>query len=359
MSAHANPSTFTCPHRVERGTVTTRRTRISAIAVLAAALALLAAGCGEKSETLAGAPQPFDVGLDFYPNADHAGIYEGLRKGFFGAAGLTVKPRSPSDPSAPIKQVAAGRLDLAISYEPEVLLARDRGLDVVTVGALVHQPLTSLISLGKANIKTVADLKGKTVATAGIPYQASYLDTILKTHGVQPSDVKQIDVGEGLLPAVLSGKADAMLGGFVNVEGVDLRLRDKNPRVVPVNQLGVPTYDELVLVAQGKRLADDPESIRLFIAALARGTRAAAKDPKGVTAALLKAEPSLDPKLTLAEVKQTLPLLQPRPGRPFGYLDRHQWQQFAGWMTDNGLISRLPNVSQAITNKYLPGAVTG
>ena len=64
--------------------------------------------------------------------------------------GLDVRPQVPSDPSAPIKQVAAGRVDLAISYEPEVMLARDQGLDVVAVGALVDGPLTSLISLPEA-----------------------------------------------------------------------------------------------------------------------------------------------------------------------------------------------------------------
>ena len=99
--------------------------------------------------------------------------------GYFEEAGLDVSIATPSDPAAPIKQVAAGRSDLAISYEPEVALAREQGLDVVAIAALVNRPLTSLIWLQKSGIKGVADLKGKTVATAGIPYQDAFLKTIL------------------------------------------------------------------------------------------------------------------------------------------------------------------------------------
>ncbi len=168
----------------------------------------------------------------------------------------------PSDPSAPIREVAAGRVDLAISYEPEVLLAHDQGLPVKAVGALVDRPLTSLISLPEAGIATVSDLRGKTIATAGIPYQADFLDEILSRRGMSLDDVTQVDVGLNLLPAVLSGRADAMLGGFRNIEGVDLAERGRDPRVVPVDRIGIPTYDELVLVASSDRIADDPEPIR-------------------------------------------------------------------------------------------------
>ena len=180
--------------------------------------------------------------------------------GYFGEAGLDVSIHAPSDPSAPIKQVAAGQTDLAISYEPEVLLAREQGLDVVAVGALVNRPLTSMIWLKKSGIKGVGDLRGKTIATAGIPYQDAYLKTILARANLSPSDVKAVNVGFGLLPALVGGSAQAMLGGFSNVEGVDLRDRGKDPVVTPVDKLGVPTYDELVLVARRKQRRRRPGS---------------------------------------------------------------------------------------------------
>ena len=132
------------------------------------------------------------------------------------------------------------------------MLAREQGLDVVAVGAVVDPPLTSMIWLGKSGIKGIGDLRGKTIATAGIPYQDAYLKTILARANLSPSDVKTVNVGFGLLPALVGGSAQAMLGGFSNVEGVDLRERGEKPVVTPVDQLGVPSYDELVLVAQAR-----------------------------------------------------------------------------------------------------------
>ncbi len=329
------------------------------LAVAAAVLAgVIAAGCGEKEESVRGGETTsLELMLDFFVNPDHAGIYTALENGHFEEAGLEVTPRVPSDPATPIKLVASGQADLAVSYEPEVLLARDQGLPVIAVAAIVPQPLTSLISLPDAEIEEPSDLRDKTIATAGIPYQDAYLKTILARANLSPADVKTVNVGFGLLPAILGGRAQAMLGGFRNVEGVDLRLRGKAPVVTPVDQLGVPTYDELVLVAQRQQLEEDPQAIRLFIAALARGTEAAANNPQAATKALLEANPDLDPKLTRAEVAATLPLLDPPRGeRPYGYMSPTRWREFTGWMRDNEVIASLPPTASVLSNAYLPGA---
>jgi putative hydroxymethylpyrimidine transport system substrate-binding protein len=333
------------------------------IAALATALAILPlalglAACGEKSEDSSGEAEALSLALDFYPNPDHAGIYMAQQLGYFEEAGLDVGIEAPTDPSLPIKQVAAGRTDLAISYEPEVILAREQGLDVVAIGALVNQPLTSMIWLAKSGIKGVPDLKGKTIAYAGIPYQEAFLETILARANLSTADVKAVNVGFNLLPALAGGSADATLGGFRNVEGVDLRERGLGPVVTPVDQLGVPTYDELVLVAKRETLEAEPERFRLFIAALERGTNAAVAKPAAATEAVLAANDALEPKLTKAEVEATLPLLGARTeGQPYGYMDPAAWDTFAGWMRDNGLIESLPSAAQLLSNDYLPGEI--
>jgi putative hydroxymethylpyrimidine transport system substrate-binding protein len=326
-----------------------------ALAVALFALALGLAACGEKSEDTTGAAtEPLSLTLDFYPNPDHAGIYMAKKLGYFREAGLDVSIQTPSDPAAPIKLLAAGQTDLAISYEPEVMLAREQGLDVIAVGALVDRPLTSLIWLKKSGIKGVAGLRGKTIATAGIPYQDAYLKTILARAKLTPSDVKAVNVGYGLLPALVGGSAQAMLGGFSNVEGVDLRLRGKDPVVTPVDKLGVPTYDELVLVARGEQLEENPQAIRLFLGALARGTAAAIESPEATTKALLAANPNLDPKLTKAEVAATLPLLSRR-----GTMNPAEWKAFITWMNKNGLIPGHPTTAEVLSNEYLAGQIPG
>jgi putative hydroxymethylpyrimidine transport system substrate-binding protein len=328
------------------------RATIVAIALLTLALGL--AACGAKSETGKGEAEKLTLDLDFYPNPDHAGIYMAQEEGFFKEAGLEVAIDSPSDPAAPLKDVAAGRADLAITYEPEVMLAHEQGLDVVAVAALVNQPLTSLIWLTKSGIKSVADLKGKTVSYAGIPYQEAFLKTILARAQVPASSVKTANVGFGLLPSLISGSAQAMLGGYSNVEGVDLRERGKQPVITPVDQLGVPTYDELVFVARRSTLEESGQKIRLFISALKRGTEAAVKSPKAASEAIIAANPSLEPKLAEAQIAATLPLLGARTaGQPYGYMDPKEWEAFAAWMRDEELISTLPTATELLTNSYL------
>jgi putative hydroxymethylpyrimidine transport system substrate-binding protein len=328
---------------------------------LASLLALLCAGaltaCGEKEDTLgAGGGSELELMLDFFPNADHAGIYAAQAGEHFDRAGLDVKIRQPSDPSAPIKQVAAGRVDLAVSYEPEVLRARDEGLKVVAVAALVRKPLTSIISLPSAGIRTPKDLKGKTVGTAGIDYQSAYLREILLEAGVDPQTVKERNVGFALSPALLAKRVDATLGGFWNYEGTDLELKNRDPRIIRVDDAGVPTYDELVIVANEDALERDGQRIRAFIGALARGTKDLDEDPERAIEGLLEANPDLDPELQRAAVKVTLPLFLPARGKPFGHLDPREWQQFAAWMSENRLITKVPDATGAFTNDLLPGA---
>jgi len=340
-----------------------RRPRVGAalaagIACLALVVAVTACGGnGGPSTGSASNPAPFTLDLDWYVNPDHAGIYTALDRGFFKQQGLDVKPQVPSDPSAPIKEVAAGRADLAVSYEPEVLLAKEQGLDVEAVAAIVNQPLTSLISLPGGGITNAAELDGKTVGTAGIPYQSDYLKTILRHAGLAPDSATEVNVGLNLLPTVIAGKVDAILGGFRNIEGVDLRLRGLDPRIVPVDQLGVPTYDELVLVARRSTVDDHPDAIRSFIAGLAQGAAYAVAHPQEAANVVTKAGKGLDPDQTRAEVDATLPLLAAPKDRPYGFLDPAQWRAYAGWMAENGLISQAPQPSDVLTNGLLPAEI--
>jgi putative hydroxymethylpyrimidine transport system substrate-binding protein len=334
-----------------------RLTRQIALGLAATSLVLGLSACGSGGDATTGSasnPQPFTLDLDWYVNPDHAGIFSALDRDYFKQVGLDVQPQVPSDPSAPIKEVAAGRADLAVSYEPEVLLARDEGLDVEAVGAIVNQPLTSLISLPKGGVASAAGLQGKTVGTAGIPYQSDYLKTILQTAGLSSSAAREVNVGLNLLPALIGEKVDAILGGYRNIEGVDLQERGLDPRIVPVDRLGVPTYDELVLVARSSTIEQHPEAIRSFMAALARGTTYAIAHPAEAANAVLSAGKGLDPMQTRAEVNATLPLLAGTPRRPYGFMDPRQWRAYAEWMAAHDVISQAPPTSEMLTNELLP-----
>ena len=223
---------------------------------------------------------------------------------------------------------------------------------MVAVGALIQRPLTSLIALPASKIRKPADLRGKKVGTAGIDYQHAFLQAILERAGVNPASVKEQNVGFNLVPALLTKKIDAILGGFLNYEAIDLKQRKKNPVVIPVDKAGVPPYDELVFVTSEQAAKDNADAIRSFLGAVARGTHDLQTHP-GDVSALLKANPDLDPKLQKAAVKLTLPFFQPPAGKPFGYQDPGQWRAFADFMRRNGLIRGSAN--GAFTNALLPG----
>jgi putative hydroxymethylpyrimidine transport system substrate-binding protein len=342
-------------HR-SRGTfaVTIRRRMHVLLAVL---LAVGLAACGEREEpTGAGHRERVDLVLDYFPNADHAGIYNAIDDGQFKQARLDVRPRTPSDPSAPLKLLAAGRADLAISYEPELLLARAKGAKLVSIGALVQTPLTSIISIGKQAVREPGELEGKKVGTAGIPYQDAYLKTIVEKAGIDPERVHEVNVGFNLVPALLTKKVDATLGAFWNVEGVDLARRHKDPRILRMDQIGVPTYDELVIVAREQDVRTRGPLLRRFMRALALGHNGLREGTDGAVDALVKANPDLDRKLQRAQVAATLPVFFPRDAkRPFGYQDPDAWRAYTRWMVDNRLIPNTTSANRAFTNEFLPG----
>jgi putative hydroxymethylpyrimidine transport system substrate-binding protein len=336
-----------------------RRLAVLIPAVLGVTLALGLTGCGEKTESVTGAAsnaQSFTLMLDWFPNADHAGIYQALAEGDFAKAGLDVHVQVPSDPASPLKLLAAGKIDAAISYEPEVLLARNQDLPLVSVAAVVQQPLTSIISLGSKHITSAANLKGKRVGDAGIPYQHAYLTTILAHAGVPQSSVQEINVGDNLVPAMLSGRVDATLGGFWNYEAIQLAQLKKRPNVIHMEQVGVPTYNELVVVVRKNTIVNHSDVVRRFVQALARGYEAVRRNPQAAVSNLVRASSGLDPKLQLASVNATLPVFFPsNPSEPWGWQDPNQWTAYGEWMLKNHLISNPNAVLDASTNELLAG----
>jgi putative hydroxymethylpyrimidine transport system substrate-binding protein len=333
-----------------------RPTALLATAALLSAVCL--AACGTKQDTLSAAgAKRFTVMLDFFPNADHAALYSAIAHGDFRTAGLEVQPQAPADPAEPLKLLAAGRVDMAISYEPELLLARDQGLRLVSIAALVQRPLTSIIALPGAHVRRVADLAGKRVGTAGIAYQSAELHTALAHAGVSPASAREVNVGFNLVPAMLSGQVAATLGGFWNYEAIQLQLMHKRPLVVPVDQAGVPGYDELVLVVREGQAHSAGQDLRAFLQALTRGEREVHADPAAAASLLTAANPSLERRLQLESIKRTLPATLPSDtSKPFGWQDPTAWASFAGWMFSQHLLTHDPAASlQPYTNEFLPG----
>jgi putative hydroxymethylpyrimidine transport system substrate-binding protein len=174
---------------------------------------------------------------------------------------------------------------------------------------------------------------------------------------VSPAQVKEVNVGFNLVPAMLSGKVAATLGGFWNYEALQLEALHKRPTTIPVDQAGVPRYDELVLVvreADAKRRGQD---LRAFLQALSRGEREVQVSPAAAAKPIIAANPSLEAKLQVSSIEKTLPATMPTGGKPYGWQEAGQWAAFGSWMLKHGLVRADPNAGglPPFTNEFLPG----
>jgi putative hydroxymethylpyrimidine transport system substrate-binding protein len=306
---------------------------------LAVLLVLLAFGGAQKAT----------VTLDWTPNPDHVGIYDARDTGLFARAGLDVAIRAPSDPTAPLKLVGAGRSDLAVSYEQELFFAAAKKLPVVAVAAVVAQPLNSFMAI-EPQVRSLRDLKGRTIGITGVPSDYATLDTALRSVELTRKDVKVVSVGYDLLPALLAHRVDAVLGVYRNVEGIQLQLRGLHPTIIPVDRAGVPTYDELVLVASKTRLHDDSgyrSLVRKFVGAFLAGTADARAHPARATAILTKVTAS-DEKFLARATPATLNLLGD------GCLGVRAWQRFGDWMHAQGLLKQPIPAAAVVDASFLP-----
>jgi putative hydroxymethylpyrimidine transport system substrate-binding protein len=316
-------------------------------------LAVLALAAVCSCPAAAGQLQPVSLLLDWTPNPDHVGLYYAQATGLFAKAGLDVTIRAPSDPTTPLKLVAAGDTDLAVSYEPEMFYAAASGLPDVAVAAIVPQALDSIMSI-EPGITGVADLKGKTIGITGVPSDYANLDTALAHAGLSRAEVKVVSVGYNLLPALLSHKVDAVLGVYRNVEGIEAAEQGFKPTIIPVDRAGVPSYDELVLVANADRLRSQPayaSMVGRFVSAFLAGTQAARAHPARSIAILAKVTASGARFLDRA-TPATLALLAGKDG--VGCMSMAQWSRFGVWMHARKLVARAIPVAAVMTTRFLP-----
>jgi putative hydroxymethylpyrimidine transport system substrate-binding protein len=319
-----------------------------------AALALGGAAFALSARRSVRAATKLSVALDWYPNVDHAGLYLAQARGYFNDEGLDVKLYTPADPSTVLQTVGAGKDDLGISYQPELLLARAQGVPVVSVAALVQHPLMGLMATKEQHITRPHDLVGKVVGYPGIPNQEAMLATMLETDGATLDDVKLVDVGYDLVPAAISGRVAAVMGAYWTVEPI-LAAREGYPTTfLHVEDWGVPDYYELILTTSEKTARDRADVVRAFLRATQRGFNDAAAEPEAALDALVAASSDLDREVAAAGLKLLIPAWT--DGVPaFGVQTAQRWDDFANWMKERGLIPRTLDVAEAYTTHLLPG----
>ena len=299
--------------------------------------------------------RPVTLWLDWYPNSDHAGIYVALAKGYYARRGLAVQPRVPSGTADALKLVAQGSGDLAVSYEPTLLLAREQSVPVIATAAIVQSPLNCVMSLQSSGITRPRQLAGKTVGVAGLDSDYTDITAMVRHDSGDPAKVKTVNVGYGLLPQLLKGRVDAIEGVYWTWEALQARQQGYNVNVMRLDRYGVPTYDELIFATGTGQLAHEPATLRLFQQATFEGYAYAAAHPAEAARILLKAPQVLSNSESLIE--RSIRLLSPveRDTRGhYGTMSAARWQSYADWMRRAGLVKQSIDAHAALTETLLP-----
>jgi putative hydroxymethylpyrimidine transport system substrate-binding protein len=298
-------------------------------AIAAALAALLAAPPAAAAEKLV-------LLLDWFVNPDHAPLVVAREKGFFAEAGLAVELIAPADPNDPPKLVAAGKADLAVSYQPQLHVQVAEGLPLVRVGTLVATPLNSLVALAAGPIRSIADLKGRKVGYSVGGFEDALLGVMLARHGLSLKDVTLVNVNFALSPAIFSGQVDAVIGAFRNFELNQMAIEGKPGRAFFPEEEGVPPYDELILVARRDRLQD--KRLRPFLDAVERAVQFLVNRPDEGWRLFVGAHKDLDDELNRRAWRDTLPRFAHRPAA----LDRARYERFAQFLKREKLIREVP-----------------
>ena len=307
--------------------------RLKTFALVLVAFAAIAA------PSSAGAAEKLRVILDWFVNPDHAPLIVALEKGYFAERGLDVELIAPTDPNNPPKLVAAGKADLAVSYQPQLHLQVAQGLPVRRVATLVATPLNTLVVLADGPIKSLADLKGKKVGFSIGGFEDAILKRMLAGHGLTLEDIELINVNFSLSPSLMSGQVDAVIGAFRNFELNQMDILGRPGRAFYVEEEGVPAYDELIIIANAEKLDDD--RLPRFLDGLEAGVQYLINHPDESWQLFIGSRPDLDDELNRRAWAATLPRFALRPRS----LDRARYERFANFLKEEGLIKEVRPVA--------------
>jgi len=296
-----------------------------------AALILLMTSTG-----MAQASEKMTVLLDWFVNPDHAPLFVALEKGYFAERGLDIELIAPSNPNDPPKLVAAGKADIAVSYQHQHQMQVEQGLPLVRIATLVATPLNCLVVLQDGPIKSIADLKGKTIGYSVGGFETALLKVMLEKEGLSLSDVKLVNVNFSLSPSLFTGQVDAVIGAFRNFELNQMAIEKRPGRAFFVEENGIPAYDELILVANRAAVGDT--KLRRFVDAVEAGAQYLVNHPDESWQLFIQGDrKSLDDELNRRAWRDTLPRFALRPGA----LDRQRYLRFASFLQDQAIVKNV------------------
>ena len=318
----------------------------------------LLTGCGgnntSEKPAESGELKELDVVLDWYPNALHAFLYEAIEKGYYAQEGLKVNIRFPSNANDAISLVAAGKADIGLYYQQDVIQARaEQNVPVKSIGAVVQAPLNIILSLKEKNITSPSDLVGKTIGYAGTELSEALIRSIMENVGADYSDVTMIDVGFDLMSSMTTGNVDATIGCLVNHEVPQMEEEGFEVNWFSLDDYGVPTYYEGVFLTNDEAIANDSETLKAFLRASAKGFADMQADPEEALSILLANQNEenfpLSETVERSSIGVLLPIMETEDARFLSQSDAC-WQENIDWMLQQGLIAKAPALDDVRVN---------
>jgi len=274
------------------------------------------------------------IGLDWFINPDHAPLIIAQKRGYFEEVGLDIDMIEPADPNDPPKLAAAGKLDLAISYQPQLHIQVDQGLPVVRVGTLVGVPLNSLVVLKNGPIKSISDLKGKKIGFSVGGFEEALLSGMLQKYNIKMTDVELVNINFSLSPSLIAQKVDAVIGAFRNFELNQMDIVNHPGKAFYPEEHGVPTYEELIYISN-KKNRNNP-IFNKFFKAIQRATLTIINDPETTWKDFSTYRKGLDDELNKRAFKDTLTRFALRPQAH----DIQTYEDFGVFLKQKGIIKK-------------------
>jgi len=293
------------------------------------------------------APPRLVLMLDWFPNPDHVPLYAAQGEGFFTQEGVRVTLQVPANTDDPLKLAAAGRVDVAVNYEPNVILARAQGLPVRSIGVLVGQPLITVMFLRSSGIRSPKDLEGRRIGVAVTGFAEAMVDQMMRTAGGSATRARMVSVGFDLVPALLAHEVDAVAGAYRNYERVQIELQGQAVGMFEPERYGVPPFDELVLITSDQSLARHRDALGRFVRAVGRGIAFTLAHPDQAFAEYVRANPkmTLDDDLNRKSFQVTLPTYARSQVQSAA-----RWAEFDRWLAARKVIAQPVPTAELYTN---------
>jgi putative hydroxymethylpyrimidine transport system substrate-binding protein len=331
-----------------------RRRHAAAWVVLGCVLVFLAAALAVQQLLQRASPREPElatvrVSLDFFPNPNHIPLYVALDEGYFVEEGLRVEVFVPANPSDPVKLASSRAVEISFTPQINFLIARSEGLPLISIGALIGQPLGGLVALRSAGIEVLEDLAGRRIGYSLAPLEPALWGTVFECAGMDPAGVEWVNVGYSTITALITGQVKA-IGGFRNYEVLQLEEMGFDPVFFPQEEYCVPMTYELILVCHPEFADQQTPTAAAFVRALVRGIETTLRDSKRASALFFDRFPELQDRLNLRSFDHTLPLY----ARGAFHADPTVWETLQEYLVERGLMVQAFPVSSLVTDETLP-----